>query len=70
MGLDEGMKGEVHTRRIASPITNTRVWSETVLGDVRKKNAIVKWKSARDRIIVAALMSAMMGRAVIWLIQV
>lgn len=48
------------TSFIASPMTKTRVWSETVFGEVRKKKAIVIWKRARERMIVEALMRAIL----------
>lgn len=52
----------MHTSFMASPMTKTRVWSETVLGVVRKKKAMVMWKSDRERMMVAAVMRAIFMR--------
>lgn len=46
-----------HTSLMDSPKTKTRVWSATVLGEVRKKKPIVMWKRDRERIMVFPFMS-------------
>jgi hypothetical protein len=52
-------KRRKRTSPIASPKTNTRVWSAIVAGDVRKKKPSVIWKRDRERMIVFALTTAM-----------
>lgn len=50
----EGEGARVHTKPIASPTMYTSDWSATAPGEARKKYAIVRWKSDREVIMVAA----------------